>query len=241
MGFYIDGFNLYHALDDLKDANGDKQHYLKWLNLWALAEKLIDHNTEVVGRVVWCSAEDTINHDKLKRHQAYQAALKSVGVEPILGHFIDAPARCPKCGPFTKPTEKAGDVNVAIQAVSDAISGGVESVYLLTADTDQAGTSKFLREVCPEIPLVIVAPPRQKHSQHLLQYATGSRTVQESTLLACIFPITVTKGGKHVVDRPQRYAPPKNWNKPAAEKRAQRPFTVEHKKKRKVVIPPVKT
>ena len=31
---YVDGFNLYHAIDDLR-----KPH-LKWVNLWALAESL---------------------------------------------------------------------------------------------------------------------------------------------------------------------------------------------------------
>ena len=32
---YVDGFNLYHAIDDLN------QDHLKWVNLWALSEKLI--------------------------------------------------------------------------------------------------------------------------------------------------------------------------------------------------------
>lgn len=32
---YIDGFNLYHAIRDLK------QPYLKWVNLWTLASVFI--------------------------------------------------------------------------------------------------------------------------------------------------------------------------------------------------------
>jgi hypothetical protein len=32
---YIDGFNLYHAVDDLKDQS------LKWLDLWALSASLL--------------------------------------------------------------------------------------------------------------------------------------------------------------------------------------------------------
>ena len=32
---YVDGFNLYHALDDLAE------NHLKWLDLWSLSETLI--------------------------------------------------------------------------------------------------------------------------------------------------------------------------------------------------------
>jgi len=32
---YIDGFNLYHAIDELA------QPHLKWLNLWALSSHLL--------------------------------------------------------------------------------------------------------------------------------------------------------------------------------------------------------
>lgn len=238
-GFYIDGFNLYHALDEIRDpATAEKSHHLKWLDLWKLCSVLIDHSTEALSRVVWCSAENTLDRDKLKRHQDYQEALRSTGVEIVLGHFIDGPFKCPKCGPITKLSEKAGDVNVAIHAVADAISGGVESVYLVTSDTDQAGTAQFLRLICPEVSLVIVAPPRQTHSQHLLRYSTGKRTIEEAALLECLFPKTVLYRGKAVVERPKRYDPPAGWNKATAAAAAKgKPLVVEHKKKKKLVIP----
>ena len=43
--FYIDGFNLYHAIADLKEP------FLKWLNLWELAATLIPRQSEEVVRV----------------------------------------------------------------------------------------------------------------------------------------------------------------------------------------------
>ena len=39
---YIDGFNLYHSIDELGRPE------LKWLNLWSLAESLIRKNEELV-------------------------------------------------------------------------------------------------------------------------------------------------------------------------------------------------
>ena len=40
---YIDGFNLYHALDDLREPA------LKWVNLWSLSEKLLRPDDSLVA------------------------------------------------------------------------------------------------------------------------------------------------------------------------------------------------
>jgi uncharacterized LabA/DUF88 family protein len=239
--FYYDGFNLFHALDAVKDADGNKLHHYKWLDLWKVAEALVDHNTESLVRVVWCSAEDTSSHDKLHRHQAYQRALESVGVSIRLGHFIDAPFKCPNCGPYRKPTEKSSDVNVAVEAVSDAMSGLADSIYLVTADTDQVGTVKIIRDLCEDASVTIVAPFGMVHSQHLLEYATGKRTINESTVISCLFPKQVNKNGKFIVDRPERYDPPPGWKAPsvaaAAAAQKNRAVEVVIKKSRKPKLP----
>ena len=49
---YIDGFNLYHALDDLGES------HLKWLDLWALSQTLVRKN-EAVTTVKYFSAYAT--------------------------------------------------------------------------------------------------------------------------------------------------------------------------------------
>ena len=43
--FYVDGFNLYHPINDLGKP------YLKWLDLWALGEHLIPGRSEGVVKV----------------------------------------------------------------------------------------------------------------------------------------------------------------------------------------------
>ena len=48
--FYVDGFNLYHALHDLNRPR------LKWLSLHALAQKLIPNRSERLVGVVYFSA-----------------------------------------------------------------------------------------------------------------------------------------------------------------------------------------
>src|SRR5437762_3268270 len=47
---YVDGFNLYHALKNLK------KNHLKWLNLRALAEKFINPREEAIEAVFYFSA-----------------------------------------------------------------------------------------------------------------------------------------------------------------------------------------
>ena len=50
IAIYYDGFNLYHALCDLK-AN-----HLKWVNLWQLSELLISRRSQSLVSVVYFSS-----------------------------------------------------------------------------------------------------------------------------------------------------------------------------------------
>ncbi len=126
-------------------------------------------------------------------------------------------------------------MNVGVYAVVEALTGGADSIYLVTADTDQAATMKFISDNCPELNLVVVAPPGRRHGQHLLQHADGARTIEEATLIDCLFPKVVTKGGKFVVNRPMAYDLPPGWLKAKAQAsaRSKRPVEIEIKKSRK--------
>jgi hypothetical protein len=84
---YIDGFNLYHALDDLGES------HLKWLDLWALSETLIRKN-EAVTTVKYFSAYATWMPASYRRHQRYVAALQAQGVQFIEGRFKEKPMQC---------------------------------------------------------------------------------------------------------------------------------------------------
>lgn len=204
--FYFDGFNLYHALDELGKP------YLKWLNLRKLAEHLIDKQTEDVTKLVWCSAEPSAR-DRLHRHKAYQLALDAVGVEIKLGHFINVDIECRECNSkYSKPNEKCGDVNVAIHAVADGLRGNYDVCYIVTADSDQAATLKFLKDALPDKRFIVVAPPRgsneRRHSQYLLDHADGERTISDSVLVNSVFERAVLKAGRLVAMRPAKYDPP---------------------------------
>lgn len=66
---YIDGFNLYHAIDKLKDNR------LKWLDLKKLANTLIRQG-ESLGDVSFFTAVVTWDKGKENRHREYLAAAR---------------------------------------------------------------------------------------------------------------------------------------------------------------------
>lgn len=62
---YVDGFNLYHAINDLQ------KNYLKWLDLWPLGELIIPRQSQKLRKVVYCTAVKTTDHEKMLRHRQY--------------------------------------------------------------------------------------------------------------------------------------------------------------------------
>jgi len=66
---YIDGFNLYHAIDEL-----NKPH-LKWLDLWALSKSIL-RDREQLERVYYFSAYANWKPASVQRHRIYVTALK---------------------------------------------------------------------------------------------------------------------------------------------------------------------
>ena len=83
---YIDGFNLYHAIDRLNEAS------LKWLDLRTLAEGLLRPG-EALAATKYFSAFATWRPSHQK-HRLYAAALRARGVEVVLGQFKEKPRRC---------------------------------------------------------------------------------------------------------------------------------------------------
>lgn len=142
--FYYDGFNLYHAVDAYK------RPYLKWLNLKALG-RAIAPKSEVVKRVVWCSAFSPTSRSKLQRHEDYMKALQGQGVICRMGHFIHAMDGCNSCGhKWQISVEKQGDVNLALSIAADAEDDLFDVCYLVTADGDHAATARYLKERFPK-------------------------------------------------------------------------------------------
>jgi hypothetical protein len=124
--FYIDGFNLYHPINDLN------QPYLKWLNLSKLAALLIPSRSETLVKVVFGTAIVTQDYNKIVRHQQYRKALKTSGVFCVIGSKALEDVACKSCGATWKePKEKETDINIALSLFDDAYQDVFDHAYLL--------------------------------------------------------------------------------------------------------------
>src|SRR6185312_17046739 len=84
---YIDGFNIYHAIDALK------RPYLKWLNHRRLAETFL-RDGERLDEVHFFTAVLRWNADKQRRHVNYLAALRAVNVTIHESRFTKVERQC---------------------------------------------------------------------------------------------------------------------------------------------------
>ncbi len=201
---YIDGFNFYHAVADLGE------NHLKWCDLRALAETIIPRHSETIERIVYCTAYYPGDEQKKWRHLQYIRALKSVGVDCIIGHYIREPMKCRSClNNWEKPTEKESDINLALSIFNDAAKDVYDKAYMITADSDQLATLKFMKSNFREKGIVSVAPPERPLSVDLVNHADAVIRLRKSHVVGSLFPATILPpGGGPLIRRPREYDPP---------------------------------
>lgn len=196
---YIDGFNLYHAIEKLD------QPALKWLNIWKLCEQHLRPG-EVLEKVNFFTAIWPYDQAKQQRHKNFLAALRAVGVTPIEGNFKRSNRICYKhdrtC-PFRE--EKQTDVAIGIEMVRDAMAGNAERLVLVTADSDQVPTAKMINGL--GVPLSLIFPPgRAGEARDLGNLIPDRKELTLGQLLTCPLPRTVYNSvGKAVAFMPALY------------------------------------
>lgn len=201
---YVDGFNLYHAIDELKTP------HLKWLDLWVLAQSFLRPDEKLRG-VVYFTAVADWNPDKARRHRKYISALRARGVEVVESRFQRVTKPCRAWGrscPFQE--EKETDVALASRVLVDAFTRArLAKQIVVTADTDHVPMFKHLRASCPEIHLMLAIPPGRSTRAHALRAnATTHIDIHPTRLGGCLLPRNVANNiGKIVATCPADYAP----------------------------------
>ena len=202
VGWYVDGFNLYHAIDGLAEPA------LKWLDVRALAASYLKPD-QVLERVVFSTAYNTWDICKRERHIQYVRALEAVGVEVILAKFDSVKKYCRRQARYCKfNEEKQSDVNLAVEALSDVHDGRVDTLFFLTADSDQVPTFKRIRRRFPDVRVYLVAPPgRLAVARDLGQHASAKFELTAGRLRAHPLDEEYRDArGKVIASRPAAYA-----------------------------------
>lgn len=196
---YIDGFNLYHAIDDLK------RPHLKWLDLRAMAESLLRPG-EALKAVKYFSAFATWMPQRYARHRDYVDALLSRGVIAHMASFKEKPRKCLSCGArWIGHEEKETDVQIAVHMVADALKEEAERLIVVTADTDLAPAIRMIAASKPTCEVFVAAPPGRMGRCRALKPALE---LTKGRLSKCLLPESVQVALGKTVARPASYKPP---------------------------------
>lgn len=201
---FIDGFNLYHAIDAMK-AN-----YLKWLNLNSLMEVFIEKGRHEIVSIQYFSAYANWVPSRVARHREYIAALKSVGVDPVMGTFKPKQKYCRDCKKkWTAHEEKQTDVNIAVEMVRGAFHDVFDEAFLVSGDSDLVPPIKLMRELFPSKRIKVICPPDRYFGKELFRASTGHGKIKRVHLEECLFQETIIGDhGNVIATRPARYKPP---------------------------------
>lgn len=179
----IDGFNYYHKLKNYQKNNGICVKWLDYMSMLKVAIKNHMHNTEFDMEVIFFSALATHrSQESQSRHRNYIKALKTSGVNIVLGEFkekyIDPCSDCKQKRPnemLLKHEEKHTDVNIAITMLEKAINNEFDRVYLLSEDNDYVPVVKRVKTLCPNKEIIICPPPQKNYNVHSLVSASGEK------------------------------------------------------------------
>jgi len=201
---FIDGFNLYHAICDLKAP------HLKWVNYRALASALIPPQTHELIDVFYFSAYADWLPDSKKRHVQFVKALQLSGVQSVMGKFKPKDRNCAKCSHTRRGhEEKQTDVNIALMMLDQAHKDRYDHAYLISNDSDLVPAIQMARANFPEKSITTVVPPHKSHSNELIHASTEKAKIYISHLERSLLPETILdKQGKILVTRPKEYTPP---------------------------------
>jgi uncharacterized LabA/DUF88 family protein len=204
---FIDGFNLYHALDDLG------RPYLKWLNLRALCQHFAPRPQFELDPIYYFTAYATWRPSAFRRHREYMTALRAVGVTPILGNFKYKNRECRTCGStWQDHEEKETDVNIALHLLLGAVKDEYDRALLISGDSDLAPAVRAVKEACPSKSIRIIAPVGRAHSMELLRAAGGKTNCRRMKLFhvkrSLLDDRVADSSGTVVAVRPPEYDPP---------------------------------
>jgi len=202
---YVDGFNLYHAIDDLK-----KPH-LKWVDLRALAQSLCRQGESLV-KIAYFSAYATWIPASYTRHRQYVAALRQVGVHCHMARFSEQRASCKACGAtWKRHEEKETDVHFSLTFLEDAVDDVFSRAIIISADSDHCPAVRCVRRRYPGKQIFVAAPPgRHSHARELLSVCNSGMEITQGRIAKHLLPEKIfdDTGVKIIATRPPSYAPP---------------------------------
>ena len=113
--FFIDGFNLYHALNHFAGGSDHfRYHKYKWNSLRKLANCYVTKK-DSIEEILYFTTLAKWDAGKMARHKLYIRAQENEGVKVVYGKFKRKEKKCTVCQKyFWTREEKQTDVNIAV-------------------------------------------------------------------------------------------------------------------------------
>lgn len=191
--FFIDGLNLWHALDYLEKATDhDRYHKYKWINLAKLASCYVVNKNDTIVAVEYFTALITWDTAKLARHKIFIKAQENEGVRITYGGFKRKDVRCKLCNKtFPTAEEKQTDVNIALRLYQLAVQDAYDKAIIISGDTDLLAGVKFVRGDFPSKQIGVVIPIGRR-SEDFKNQADFHYKMKEIHLQTSRFDDTIT-------------------------------------------------
>ena len=141
---YFDGFNFYNGLKAHSKLYPDWLNYY-WIDLYKLCKQFFtDGEGNNLVEVKYFTAPPQ-NSQKRSRQSAFFGANQLINGNKISvhnGHYTQKEVECfAKCKEkFTVLEEKCTDVSLALTIIEDCLDDKVDTVVIVTADSDQIPT-----------------------------------------------------------------------------------------------------
>jgi len=196
---YIDGFNLYGGLMDKRYMiPGDTSVYPLRKYLWLKPDDFVHSflpKNYSIEEIKYFTAPIKGNPAKQQRQEAYIKALKTIGnLKVILGKHIPI---------GNKYSEKQTDVLMALHMFTDAQVANHQAIVLVSGDSDQVPTIRWIKDLNKGIKIHVVFPPFRV-SKDLLKLADHHYKIKWKRLRKFQFPDPV-KGEGFEVSKPKEW------------------------------------
>jgi uncharacterized LabA/DUF88 family protein len=205
IAFFIDGFNLFHALDFCSSAQQHHQyHKYKWLNLNKLAECFVTKQ-DTIASVNYFTTLVTWNRSKFDKHKLYIKAQEAEGVNVIYGEFKRKDKKCPKCHQkFSTFEEKQTDVNIALSLFQKAVLDEYDTAIIVSGDTDLIPSVKMVKKTFPNKRIGVVIPIGRA-SEDFKNNTDFHYKMKEKHLISSRFPNQIVLPNSVTLDCPSTW------------------------------------
>lgn len=200
VSIFIDGFNLYHSLNDFQ-----KYKIYKWLNLSRLISFFLKKN-EIIGDIYYFTAYAKWNVNKQNRHSQYIKVLEDFNIKVIFGEFRSVTKTCRICNNnYSTFEEKMTDVNIALKIFEDAIMDKYDKAIILSGDSDLVPAIQATKNLHPNKIIGVLFPPNRK-TFTLVDFSDFHMKIGEKHLKSAILPNPYTLKDGTTISQPTSWS-----------------------------------